>query len=178
MERQNGRRRQHFDGRSSCRLMAACSECLGRRNAADSELIYIGAHMAFEDSYRLSAHAVILDVDHRVLQLKQTYGNLSWGLPGGAVDPGETVVQTIERECLEELGLSVRIGSLTGIYYHKAFNSHVMIFRCDLLDRAEIKLSTEHSEFRYFPLEELPNVQRRRVVDCLEYDGKLMAAVF
>lgn len=29
----------------------------------------------------------------------------SWGLPGGKVDAGETLMQTIERECNEEMGL-------------------------------------------------------------------------
>jgi len=28
----------------------------------------------------------------------------SWSLPGGKVDPGETLIQAIERECQEELG--------------------------------------------------------------------------
>jgi 8-oxo-dGTP pyrophosphatase MutT (NUDIX family) len=28
----------------------------------------------------------------------------TWGLPGGKVDPGETLIQTIERECVEEMG--------------------------------------------------------------------------
>ena len=126
----------------------------------------------------MSVHAVILDADGRVLQLKQTYGNFSWGLPGGAVDPGETVVQTLERECLEELGVSVDLGPLTGIYYHKAFNSHVMIFRCQIPKGSTIVLSTEHSEHRYFSLDELSVVQKRRVDDCVKYDGRLMTAAF
>lgn len=28
----------------------------------------------------------------------------TWGLPGGKVDNSETLIQTIERECLEEMG--------------------------------------------------------------------------
>lgn len=28
----------------------------------------------------------------------------TWGLPGGKVDDSETLIQTIERECLEEMG--------------------------------------------------------------------------
>lgn len=28
----------------------------------------------------------------------------TWGLPGGKMDPGETLIQAIERECREEMG--------------------------------------------------------------------------
>jgi 8-oxo-dGTP pyrophosphatase MutT (NUDIX family) len=28
----------------------------------------------------------------------------TWGLPGGKMEPGETIIETIERECSEELG--------------------------------------------------------------------------
>jgi 8-oxo-dGTP pyrophosphatase MutT (NUDIX family) len=28
----------------------------------------------------------------------------TWGLPGGKIDPGETLIQAIERECQEEMG--------------------------------------------------------------------------
>jgi 8-oxo-dGTP pyrophosphatase MutT (NUDIX family) len=47
--------------------------------------------MGFDDRYRLSAHAVITDEAGRVLLLQATYGDRRWGLPGGAVDPGETL---------------------------------------------------------------------------------------
>lgn len=134
--------------------------------------------MAFEDTYRMSVHAVITDGRNGVLLLRQTYGNLSWGLPGGAVDPGETVLDTLRRECREELGCEVSIGPVTGIYYHKQFNSHVLLFRCTLDPKAAIQLSEEHSEYKYAPLGELTPVQRRRVEDCLNFDGLIGAAVF
>ena len=39
-----------------------------------------------------------------------------WCIPGGAVDPGESVAQAAIREALEETGLHVEITRLVGIY--------------------------------------------------------------
>lgn len=134
--------------------------------------------MAFDDTFRLSAHAVIVDADNHVLQLASTYGSRAWGLPGGALEPGETIHDALARECLEELGCAVVIRHLTGVYYHSAYNSQAFIFRCELPRGAVIHLSAEHSAFRYFPLDELGAVQRRRVDDCLSFSGAVVSARF
>ena len=111
--------------------------------------------MAFDDVYRLSVHAVITNDERQVLQLKATYYGGRWGLPGGALEPGETVHQALFRECREELGCQVSVQYMSGMYYHQAYNSHACIFRCQLPAGAEIQLSPEHSAHRYFPLDEL-----------------------
>lgn len=134
--------------------------------------------MAYQDSYRMSVHAVILDESQRVLLLKATYGDHGWGLPGGAVDPGETVLDCLAREGQEELGVALEIGPLTGIYYHKRFNSHVLLFRCKIPAGSAIRLSEEHSEHRFAEIAELSPVQKRRVEDAIGYDGLIRAAVF
>jgi 8-oxo-dGTP pyrophosphatase MutT (NUDIX family) len=53
--------------------------------------------------------------DHHVLLLKQTEhasGRSYWQIPGGGIEPGETEEQCVQREMLEETGLSVQIDSL------------------------------------------------------------------
>ena len=133
--------------------------------------------MSFEDSYRLSSHAVITDSSGRVLLLKANYNNGFWGLPGGAVDPGETIDKTLYRECLEELNCKIKILYLSGVYYHKKHNSHAFIFRCEL-ESDDIRLSSEHSEYKYLEISKLTPIQRIRAEDCLNFKGQVMTAVF
>ncbi|MFW1665625.1 NUDIX domain-containing protein [Acinetobacter ursingii] len=134
--------------------------------------------MAFSDQYRVGAHAVITNIDGKVLLLKANYGNFAWGLPGGGIDPGETILQGLQRECEEELGLIVRVDYLSGLYLHTDINAHVSIFRCQLPDHTEIQLSHEHSEYTFFALDELSSIQRVRVQDCLNFTGQVVFRKF
>ena len=85
--------------------------------------------MGFDTTYRFSVHAAIFNSAGEVLLLKQTYADKRWGLPGGAVEVGETIYEAIKRECFEELGVDVEIEAFTGLYYHIEFNAQVGIFR-------------------------------------------------
>ena len=134
--------------------------------------------MGFNDFFRFSVHAVIVNDEGKVLLLKQTYGDKRWGLPGGGVEPGETIHQAIKRECYEELHIDVIVSAFTGLYYHKSFNSQVGIFKCQLSEGAEIILSSEHSEFNWFNISELGEVQRLRVQDSIEFDGQVVSRAF
>lgn len=134
--------------------------------------------MAFEDTFRLSSHAVILDSEDRVLLLKATYGNKHWGLSGGALDSGETIHQALLRECIEELGCKVEVQYLSGVYYHSAYNSQAFIFKCTLADVGLISLSDEHSQFKFEEIGNLSEVQQQRVRQCLEFDGQVASDRF
>jgi 8-oxo-dGTP diphosphatase len=59
--------------------------------------------------------AVVDDLQHptRLLAARRTEPPAlagGWEFPGGKIDPGETAVQALHRELIEELGVRVRLG--------------------------------------------------------------------
>lgn len=134
--------------------------------------------MVFDDFYRLSSHAVIINQQQQILLLKANYADCAWGLPGGALDVGETIHQALIRECREELACQIEVEYLSGVYFHAAVNSHAFIFKCRLAENAHIQLSAEHSEYQWFNLDQLSQVQRIRVEDCLNYQGQVLSRSF
>ena len=61
------------------------------------------------DSIRVAAKAVIIE-DGCLLAIHLAHKNGDWyGLPGGGQEPGETLHDSLRRECLEEIGVGVVI---------------------------------------------------------------------
>ena len=57
----------------------------------------------YKDSlYRVSFKCLILDQDNKVLVVKER-DRTSWDIPGGGIEHGETIEQSIERELFEEV---------------------------------------------------------------------------
>jgi ADP-ribose pyrophosphatase YjhB (NUDIX family) len=65
--------------------------------------------------------AVIVDEARRIL-VQQRADNLQWGLPGGAVEIGETVFDSLRREVREETGFEVEVIRLIGLYSDPAYH--------------------------------------------------------
>jgi 8-oxo-dGTP pyrophosphatase MutT (NUDIX family) len=64
---------------------------------------------------RASVSAVITDRRGRLLLQQRSDGG-QWGLPGGSIEIGESVVEAVVREVLEETGLTVTPRRVVGIY--------------------------------------------------------------
>lgn len=66
---------------------------------------------------RVSVSAVVRRPENvnQILLTKRT-DNAHWGLPGGYVEPGESVVVATRREVREETGYEIEVGRLVGVY--------------------------------------------------------------
>lgn len=71
---------------------------------------------AFAGSVRVAVGAVLRDAG-RVLLVRRTNppSRGLWAVPGGRVEPGETLEAAVRREVLEETGLAVEVTGFLGV---------------------------------------------------------------
>ncbi|TYP72030.1 NUDIX hydrolase [Paenibacillus methanolicus] len=105
----------------------------------------------------VGAAAVITDSEGRVLLVKHNYGKFNWELPGGLSEQRESAEQTAKREVLEETGLDVTVGRLTGVYYEPDHDMHHFAFVCEAnVNQPPRPDAREVTECRFFHVDDLP----------------------
>lgn len=123
-----------------------------------------------------AASAVVVDERGRVL-LHQRADTGNWSIPGGGMEPGESIAECLVREVREETGIEVRPVRVVGVYSDP---SHVVAyddgevrqefsvcFACKPVGGATDASSNESDDVRWFSREELaeleitPSIRRR-----------------
>jgi 8-oxo-dGTP diphosphatase len=83
-----------------------------------------------------------------------------WEFPGGKVEPGETLLETLVRECQEELSVIVqpklKLAETTMQYPRGPIT--LTTFLCELADAAAVPQCVEHEALRWLPIPELPQL--------------------
>jgi 8-oxo-dGTP pyrophosphatase MutT (NUDIX family) len=114
-----------------------------------------------------SVTVAVRDGGGRLLLIHRTDNDL-WALPGGGIDPGETVRQAGVRETEEETGYHVRITGLVGIYTDPR---HVIVYsdgevraQFSICMRATVtggsaRISRESSEVVWQPVDRLGELE-------------------
>lgn len=116
---------------------------------------------------RAGVAVAIWDHEGRIL-LERRSDNGMWGLPGGGIDPGESVKEAALREIKEETGLNIEITRFVGVYSEPS--EHRIVTYPDngdvrhLVDiilegkrsSGALTLSKESKELRFFDPSTLP----------------------
>jgi ADP-ribose pyrophosphatase YjhB (NUDIX family) len=130
----------------------------------------------------LGVRAVVRDDDGRVLLVRHTYLP-GWYLPGGGVDPGETLTEAVVREVAEETGVATRgEPRLVAVYLNRRVSrrDHVALFHFAApVGRPELRRpALEIAEVGFFARDALPaettDATRRRLAEV--FDGAAIAA--
>jgi 8-oxo-dGTP pyrophosphatase MutT (NUDIX family) len=115
----------------------------------------------------VGATVLIFNNQKELLMMRRT-DNLCWGLPGGAMEPCETIEVTARRETLEETGLEVRSLQLLNVFsgpdlfYQYPNGAEVynvsVVFLAKESSGILLVNPEEHREFAFFALHKLPEV--------------------
>ena len=113
---------------------------------------------------RAGVGLVIRNIDGDIL-LERRSDNGLWGLPGGRIEPGESILQTALREAKEETGLTIVVTRLLGVY--SGPEDRIVTFPDNVVQLVDILLeasivsgnlvcSSESIELRFFKVGGFP----------------------
>jgi 8-oxo-dGTP pyrophosphatase MutT (NUDIX family) len=122
----------------------------------------------------MGVRAMILDAEGRVFLVRHSY-TPGWHMPGGAVEPGETLEDALARETHEETGLAVSgRPELFGVYLNMAMarRDHIALYVVRSFEATDRRpWSWEIVEHGFHPLDALPagatEPTRRRLAEVL-----------
>jgi 8-oxo-dGTP pyrophosphatase MutT (NUDIX family) len=129
----------------------------------------------FSRGLTLGVRALVIDGEGRIFLVKHGYV-AGWHLPGGGVEPGETIREALRRELLEEGNIVVtEIPVLHGVFLNPnvSVRDHIACFVVrDFGQQAPPQPNYEIVDHRFFAPDELPADvtpgTRRRIAEVLE----------
>ena len=84
---------------------------------------------------------------------------LLWEFVGGKVEPGETKEQALNRECMEELGITLNVGEpfIDVVHLYPDITVHLTLFHATIAEGVPQKL--EHNDICWITPSEIPNYE-------------------
>jgi ADP-ribose pyrophosphatase YjhB (NUDIX family) len=128
----------------------------------------------FSRGMTLGVRAMVVDGENRVLLVRHGYLP-GWHFPGGGVEVGQTLVEALAAELLEETNIRLNgRPALHAIYLQRAVSrrDHIALFVVRAFERlGPRKPDREIAEIGFFPLDSLPEATtaatRRRIAEVL-----------
>ena len=142
------------------------NEDMVRKQAAADNITHLATGVAVLQGGKLLVVRRVVEDD--------TLGG-EWELPGGGVDPGETIEQGAIRELLEETGLEVSevVGTFAGFDYSTSKKPRVrqINFKVTAMP-GDIKLEpTEHNEYRWITANDIPSLEATKEMQVCLHDA-------
>ena len=135
----------------------ALKDNLMRFERISARLIHI--YFRFARPMTLGVRAIVADADDRILLVRHTYVS-GWHLPGGGVEPGESLLEALAREVEEEGAVRMRTPArLHGMYFNRSASSrdHVAVYVMRDFEVLGVRPpDREIAEAAFFPRNALP----------------------
>jgi ADP-ribose pyrophosphatase YjhB (NUDIX family) len=143
--------------------------------------VIFGERIGKTAAIRTGCSAVIFDTARERVLLTRRADNGRWCLPGGALDPGESVSEACIREVREETGLAVRLTRLIGVYSSpdmivayadgNRWQIIALSFEAEVIG-GTMGLSDETTEIAYFTFDQIKSLDllehhHQRIADAL-----------
>ena len=132
----------------------------------------------------VGAAILLVDGSNRLLMMRRSDSGC-WGIPGGSVEPGEVVEAAAKRETREEANIEVGEVSLFGVFsgpelFYKYPNGdevfNIIIAHLSQDWHGEVTLNEEHTEWRWFAADEIPEDVSPPIKPVLEQFKQLFAS--
>lgn len=132
------------------------------------------------DSFHVGVKALIFNAEGEVLLLERNHPikKIYWDIPGGRLQKGESLMDTLVREVKEETGLdginefypfTMVLTDIRIPIYEDSVGLIFSIFRCNLLRPFQPILSSEHINFGWFsPLEASQKLKAQYPLEFIE----------
>jgi 8-oxo-dGTP diphosphatase len=107
-----------------------------------------------------SVVALIVDADDRVVLTRRAVAPFldQWVMPGGKIGVGEPILQALQREVREEVGLEVAVEGLVDVFEHLGPDTDhflILYYRCRPMKLELWPNAAEVAEARWVPRSEL-----------------------
>ncbi|MEU4234382.1 NUDIX domain-containing protein [Nonomuraea sp. NPDC026600] len=103
--------------------------------------------------HSVSVGAAVVGEGSRLLAIRRRDTG-AWQLPGGILERDEGPLQAVRREVLEETGVLVEPGPLTGVYKNMSLGVVSLVFRCHVIG-GEPRPTEEATQVAWLTLEEI-----------------------